>query len=242
MRMLGFWVLNTALRQGKKWLDESTDVAMLTVNLSNIEARAPTLEHDVAAALWATGFPPDRLELDITEQTFLEITRRESHLFANLRRMGVHFSIDDFGKGYSSLKHLRLFPIDRLKIAGEFVKNTDRDRDNAAIVEAVLTLARSLGHRVVAEGVETAVDADFLRARGCEAGQGYYLARPMPAPDMELLLRKQMIAPVRAGRPAEAIQVEKLPPDPAATPGTRPAPAITEEKKRLNPTAAVRRE
>lgn len=190
MRMLGFWVLNTALRQGSKWLQDSASVPMLTVNLSGIEARAPTLEFDIAAALLASGFPAERLELDISETTFLEATRSESRLFANLRRLGVHFAIDDFGKSYTSLKHLRLFPIGRLKIAGEFVKNTDHDRDNAAIIESAIALARSLGHHVVAEGVETAADADFLRIKGCEAGQGFFFAPPMAAPEIEPLLRQ----------------------------------------------------
>ncbi len=184
MRTLGFWVLNAALRQGSKWLKEDVPVPMLTVNLSGIEARAPTLEYDIAAALLASGFPASRLELDISEATFLEATRSESRLFINLRRLGVHFAIDNFGKGYTSLKHLRLFPVDRLKIAGEFVRNTNQDRDNAAIVETAITLSRSLGHRLVAEGVETAADADFLRVKGCETGQGFFFARPMTVSEL----------------------------------------------------------
>lgn len=224
MRTLGFWVLNTALRQGSKWLKEGFSVPMLTVNLSGIEARAPTLEYDIAAALLASGFPADRLELDISEITFLEATRSESRLFINLRRLGVHFAIDDFGKGYTSLRHLRMFPIDRLKIAGEFVKNTTRDRDNAAIVETAIGLSRSLGHRIAAEGIETAADADFLRAKGCETGQGFFFARPMTEAEMEPVLRQNRHFSLTAPASRQPIVVEKMTasataPSPTRAPG-----------------------
>ena len=143
----------------------------------------------VDQALTRTGLAPECLELEITENVMLIMNDDVRATLDALRERGVQLSLDDFGTGYSSLSYLKRFPVDRLKIDKSFVRDIDSDPDDAAIVRAIITLGHALNLRVVAEGVETAAHLDYLKLHGCDEVQGYYFSRPVPAAEMEALLR-----------------------------------------------------
>ena len=139
-------------------------------------------------ALRASGLEPRWFELEVTESLFLYPDNGHVGGLQRLRKQGVRVSLDDFGTGYSSLARLRQLPVDKIKIDGSFVAGVGRDADSEAIVRAVIRLGRSLGLRVVAEGVETSGQCAFLRAEGCHAAQGFHIAQPLPASDFAALL------------------------------------------------------
>jgi EAL domain-containing protein (putative c-di-GMP-specific phosphodiesterase class I) len=142
----------------------------------------------VTAALDDSGLPPDRLELEITESLLMADTEHAFQLLKEVRSKGISVAIDDFGTGYSSLNHLKQLPVDTLKIDRSFVRDLAHDSEDAAIVIAIISLAETLKLKVVAEGVETAEQLEFLKQHGCHEVQGYYLGRPMPAEEFERLL------------------------------------------------------
>jgi diguanylate cyclase (GGDEF)-like protein len=177
---LGHWVLREACRQSKAWLDAGLQHGVTAVNLSVVQfKRAYELEASIVAILAETGLPGSALELELTETVLMAATRDHSDVLARLRERGVRLAIDDFGVGYSSLDYLRRFPVDRIKIAQEFVSTIETEPGSAAIVRATIGLARELGIALVAEGVETKVQLDLLRDWGCKQAQGFYLARPL---------------------------------------------------------------
>ena len=186
---IGEWVLHTACAQLARWRRDGLPVLKMAVNLSVRQFRQQDMVNNVARALTAAGLLPVNLDLEITESILLEDQAVINSLY-ELDAMGVDFSIDDFGTGYSSLSYLKRLPIDTLKIDKSFVHNLPGDSDNATIVQAILAMAHSLGIRVVAEGVETAEQLTFLRQYGCDAVQGYFLSRPLPASELESLLRQ----------------------------------------------------
>ena len=143
----------------------------------------------IADLLAETGMDPQWLELELTEGTVMHDVDHAIEVLRNLKALGVHISIDDFGTGYSSLSYLRRFPIDVLKIDQSFVRELSTDKDDAAIVRAIVTLAHSLRLQVIAEGVETSEQLDFLRAEGCDMMQGYHYSRPVGTAAFEDLLR-----------------------------------------------------
>src|SRR5262249_21815791 len=150
--------------------------------ISALQLRTPLdLERDVAKALRETGLPPHMLELELTESALMETSREHNDTLLRLRQSGIRLAIDDFGTGYSSLDYLRRFPVDRIKVAQEFVIDLTSDPGNAAIVKAAIGLARELGLNVIAEGVETVEQKNFLQALGCGAAQGYFFAKPQAA-------------------------------------------------------------
>jgi len=177
---LGRWVLGEACHQARAWLDAGMNPGVMAVNVSGIQLRAADLERDVMDALHATGLPPERLELELTESILMESARGQGTALERLHRLGVGFAIDDFGTGYSSLEYLRAFPVSRIKIAQVFVRDLTTDPNDAAIVKATLGLAQELGIPVIAEGVETEEQMRLLWERGCEQAQGYYFSRPLP--------------------------------------------------------------
>lgn len=138
------------------------------------------------------NIPPARLELELTESVLVETTQRHGEAFKRLRQIGVRIAIDDFGTGYSSLDYLRSFRVSRLKIDQRFIKDVTTSADDAAIVRATIGLAHELAIEVVAEGVETASQRDFLIAAGCKVAQGYYFGRPVPAAEVSGLLRQNL--------------------------------------------------
>lgn len=137
---------------------------------------------------------PRYLKLELTESVLMEHAEFTAPLLQKLKAMGVRLAIDDFGTGYSSLSYLRQFPIDTLKVDQSFVHEIEAGTDDATIISAVISLGRSLKHRVIAEGVETAEQLPFLQARGCDEGQGYYFSRPVPAPQFAKLLETGLVS------------------------------------------------
>jgi len=178
---LGQWVLSRACEHLIAWRDDPRLVGLsLSVNVSAREFLHPDFVRQVTDLLHRSGVDPARLKLELTESMFLHDTDDIIERMNTLRGHGVHFSLDDFGTGYSSLSYLKRLPLDQLKIDQSFVRDVLDDPDDAAIVRAILTLAQSLELDVVAEGVETEGQRDFLALSGCTAFQGYWFGRPSP--------------------------------------------------------------
>jgi diguanylate cyclase (GGDEF)-like protein/PAS domain S-box-containing protein len=187
---IGRWVLREACNQTKEWLDAGIAPDVVGVNLSGVQfKRAFELEAEIAAILAETGMPANRLELELTETVLMAAGIEHNDVLNRLRQSGIKLAIDDFGVGYSSLDYLRRFPVDRIKIAGAFVVEITTEAGSSAIVKATLGLARELGIRVIAEGVETPAQLELLRGWGCREAQGYYFARPLAVDDLTPLLR-----------------------------------------------------
>ena len=185
---LGRWVLQSACRQAAAWckaglLDSLEHVA---VNLSACQARDPGLMDDIRAILHETQLPHGLLELEITEGVLMDNVHANVELMRRLQDTGIHLSVDDFGTGYSSMSYLKRLPIDQLKIDRSFVR--DLPGEGEAIVTAIIAMAHSLHLKVVAEGVETLQQVEFLRTAGCDNVQGFFFARPMTAAQLTALL------------------------------------------------------
>lgn len=178
---LGHWVLLTACRQAKALLDDGIDVGEIAVNISAHQFRQPEFAQSVQAILHETGLPAELLELEITESTVMHGADSSARTLTELKQMGVKLAIDDFGTGYSSLSYLRRFPVDRLKIDRTFVSDLESDADAASLVASIISLGHSLGLNLVAEGVENASQAEFLRTRACQRVQGFHFFRPVDA-------------------------------------------------------------
>ena len=191
---LDLWVMGEACRQGKAWLDAGVAPITISVNVSGAQfKRALEMERDVAAVLARSGLPAKLLELELTETVLMETSREHNEVLARLRQSGIRLAIDDFGTGYSSLDYLRRYPVNRVKIAQDFVRHITVDSDSAAIVRVTIGLARELGMVAIAEGVETVEQLDLLKAWGCREAQGFYFARPLGPEDVFLLLRRGRI-------------------------------------------------
>jgi diguanylate cyclase (GGDEF)-like protein/PAS domain S-box-containing protein len=175
------WVLREACTQNKAWQEAGLPALRVSSNLSARMFRQPGLAEMVAGVLEETGLDPDYLDLELTESSVMSNAEAAIETLRALRALGVHVSIDDFGTGYSSLNYLKRFPADCLKIDQSFVRDAATEPHDAAIVRAVITLARSLDLKVIAEGVETEEQLRFLRLLGCDEVQGYLLSRPLPA-------------------------------------------------------------
>jgi diguanylate cyclase (GGDEF)-like protein/PAS domain S-box-containing protein len=178
---LGKIVLETACREAVKWQPATGEPIVMAVNLSAIQFRNPNLVEEVNDVLIRTGLPPQALELEITESAVLGDVNATIATLEELKKLGIRLAIDDFGTGYSNLGHLRKFPVDVLKIDQSFVRGMTGALDDTPIVEAVISLAKALELHVVAEGVETAQQMEQLKGMGCDLGQGYYFAKPLPS-------------------------------------------------------------
>jgi len=177
---IGEWVLDEACRQAAHWREQGQDDLVMSVNLSPRQLSSPNLAASVADALADSGLPPSALCLEITESAIMENPEAAHRILQGLRALGVRLAIDDFGVGYSSLSHLKyLLPVDLIKIDKSFVDGLLDDGDSRAIVTAIVELAHALGVQAVAEGVETAEQADVLRTLGCHTAQGYHFSRPL---------------------------------------------------------------
>ncbi len=182
---IGQWVLRAACRQVRAWRDAGLQVPRCAINLSARQFVNDTLVDEVGDALAEQGLEPAALEVEITESVLMSDPQRANRTLQGLHALGVHIAIDDFGTGYSSLAYLKRFPAQTVKIDRSFVKGLPQDRDDAAITQAVIAMAHSLGLDVVAEGVETQAQLDFLRQLGCDEAQGYFIGRPMPAAQLQ---------------------------------------------------------
>jgi len=192
---IGNWVLRQACEQARAWLDAGLPPATMAVNVSAKEFRAENFLEQLFIILDETGMDPELLELELTESVLMKHADSAATILRTLRDRGVQVAIDDFGTGYSSLSYLRKFPIDALKIDQSFVGEITTASDDASIVTAVISMARSLRLRVVAEGVETLKQLEFLEARGCDEAQGYYFSRPVPAGQFAGLLGSGISVP-----------------------------------------------
>jgi diguanylate cyclase (GGDEF)-like protein/PAS domain S-box-containing protein len=186
---IGAWVIDEACRQWRRWADSGLDAPRIAVNVAARQFAAGDLDRVVADALARHGVPPESLELELTESMLIDKPDESIGLLHRLKGLGVSLALDDFGTGYSNLAYLRQFPIDTLKIDQSFVALIGEGGNGSAIVDAVIALAHRLGLSVVAEGVETAVQQEHLRAQGCDELQGYRVGRPMPAEAFESVHR-----------------------------------------------------
>lgn len=175
---IGNWVLRTACRQNVAWQRRGLPAVVMAVNLSARQFKDPGLLQDIADVLQQTGMAPDLLELEITESMIMNNVEQAAERVAEIKKLGVRLAIDDFGTGYSSLSQLKRFPIDTLKVDRSFIRDIPANAADKAIAEAVISMGKTLGVVVVAEGVETAEQYAFLRASGCDQMQGYYFSKP----------------------------------------------------------------
>lgn len=187
---IGRWALVEACTQARAWLDEGRAPMVLAVNISAGEIRDSRFLEHVSAVLRDTGLDPRWLELELTESSLMEHVESTVIRLQALKNMGVQLAIDDFGTGYSSLSYLRQFPIAALKIDQSFVRGITADPVDTAVVRAIIGLGKSLGHRVIAEGVETREELEFLSFQQCDEGQGYYFSRPLPAEQFVALFQR----------------------------------------------------
>lgn len=190
---IGEWVLKTACSQNKSWQEKGYAPVVIAVNLSVEQFRSMKLIETVSTTLEQTGLDPEYLELEITESIAINEPEYIIDMLQKLREIGVSIAIDDFGTEYSSLSRLKSLPIDKLKMAMEFVQGIDKETKDEAIASVIINLARSLGLKVIAEGVEKENQYRFFKDRVCDEVQGYYFYRPMPAEAMERIMEESML-------------------------------------------------
>lgn len=189
---IGDWVIEEACRQARVWLDKGYPPLTVAVNLSALQFKRGQVEQVVQRALQASGLPASHLELELTESVLVNDPEGVQARLKGLKALGVKLAIDDFGTGYSSLSYLKRFSVDKLKIDQSFVRDLERHAEDVAIVKAIIQIAGSLSMATIAEGVETAAMGQQLRALGCEEGQGYWFAKPMPAETFEAWLTQNL--------------------------------------------------
>jgi diguanylate cyclase (GGDEF)-like protein len=185
---MGRWILHEACRQTRAWQREGARMGQIAVNVSAIEFHSKGFIAGVQAVLDETGLDPRCLEIELTENVLMHDSETTTAVLNALKEMGVQLAIDDFGTGYSSLSYLRRFPIDTIKIDQSFVQDIHADTEEAAIVSAIIAMGKSLKLRVVAEGIETKHQLDFLQSLECAEGQGYFFGKPVSAVDFGTLL------------------------------------------------------
>lgn len=193
---IGEWVLRTACAQAAVWQKADLPPIRMVVNLSIRQFKQPQLIENVERILRETGLGPERLGLELTESMLMENEERTVSVLSQMNKLGIQISIDDFGTGYSSLRYLKCFPVHILKIDQSFVREIETNPTDAAIVSSIIMLARNLGLKVVAEGVESVAQLEFLRANGCDGMQGYYFSRPLAAEAFEKKLSAPWSLPI----------------------------------------------
>jgi EAL domain-containing protein (putative c-di-GMP-specific phosphodiesterase class I) len=193
---IGQWVLAEIRRQMRIWNIEGIGPPVTGVNLSAAQLISQSdFLRDLMRGLSADGLDPGRLELELTESLLMDTSRGDCDIVNRLKALGVRIAIDDFGTGYSSLEYLLVYRVSRIKIAQQFVNGLPGDHSSAAIVRATIGLAREFGIEIIAEGVETAAQLEFLVGAGCRHIQGFYFSRPVPADQATQLLRQGVLAP-----------------------------------------------
>ena len=185
---IGKWVLKTACRQNKKWQDMGFSHMDIAINLSAIQVINPKISCEIESIIEQTGLDPKYIELEITESIAIKEINYVIGVLNKLKRIGLSIAIDDFGTEYSSLSRLKMLPIDRLKIDMQFVKGLESNEKDKAIIKVIIDLAKNLGLNVIAEGVETKGQRDFLNENMCDSVQGYFYYKPMPAEEIEKIL------------------------------------------------------
>ena len=199
---MGKWALGKACADALAWQKHGLPEVLMSVNLSPRQFESRTLITDIEAVLDASGLDPSLLELELTESAMMADPQNAVTLLQTIRDMGVGLAMDDFGTGYSSLSYLKHFPLSTVKIDRSFINDLSQDADARALIDGIITLAHGLRMKVVAEGVETEVQINYLHSRGCDEAQGYWLCRPMPADEardfMARHLRNQFVPSVVA--------------------------------------------
>ncbi len=191
---IGRWVLETACAQNVAWQREGLPPVCMAVNLSLRQLTDEGLIDDIKAALKDSGMAPNLLELEITESMVMHNPERMIKVLSRIKNIGVRLAIDDFGTGYSSLSQIKNFPIDTLKVDRSFIRNIPHDIEDKAITEAIIAMGRTLSLTVVAEGVETPEQRDFLEEHACDQMQGYYFSKPVVPDQFADLLRNHVPA------------------------------------------------
>jgi diguanylate cyclase (GGDEF)-like protein/PAS domain S-box-containing protein len=189
---IGTWVLREACKQAQAWIGVGLPAMTMAVNVSAMEFRDKNFLARLVTILAETGFDPRFLELELTESVLMKHVTSTAIILRTLRERGIRVAVDDFGTGYSSLSYLQMFPIDAVKIDQSFIRQISTAGDDTTIVKAVIGMGRGLKLRVIAEGVETAEEAAFLRAYRCEEAQGYFFSRPVPPQQFAMLLKNGM--------------------------------------------------
>ncbi len=187
---IGDWVIREACEQGVRWLNAGYDMKKISVNLSARQLRDEALPSKISKILNDSGMPADKLGIELTESAIILDPDVALVRLQRIKELGIKLSLDDFGTGYSSLSYLKRFPIDTLKIDQAFVRDVKVDQEDAELVKAIISMAHGLGMDVVAEGVEVQEQVDFLNANQCDSIQGYLYSRPLPALEMEQMLKK----------------------------------------------------
>lgn len=190
---LGEWVLRQACLHCRHWHMLGFSHLSVSVNLSPQQFKNRKLEESIAAILEETNLPPSALELELTEGTIMQEPDKAVHILNNLKSLGIKISIDDFGTGFSSLSYLKQFPIDILKIDKSFITNLEWDEANASIASTIITLAHNLKLKVVAEGIETKEQLNFLKNQDCDFGQGYIISHPIMMEDVINLVKQECL-------------------------------------------------
>ena len=190
---IGEWVLRRACTQNREWQKAGFTPVRVAVNISGRQFMQPDLAAKIAEILQETGMEPRCLELEITESVAMQDAEFTAAILSELNNMGIRIAIDDFGTGYSSLNYLKRFPITTLKIDRMFLRDIPENRDNAAIVNTIIVLGHNMGIDIIAEGVESQAQLDFLRKRNCNKMQGFLCSKPVPADEAEGLLQKFLL-------------------------------------------------
>ncbi|MCG8049626.1 MAG: EAL domain-containing protein [Candidatus Thiodiazotropha endolucinida] len=185
---LGEWVLNEACRQNKAWQDSGHQSIRVAINLSSMQFIQRDLSHKVDNSLRSSGLDPKYLEFEITESILMRNVNETIATLNEFKMMGINISVDDFGTGYSSLSYLKRFPLNSLKIDRSFIRDIPENADDVTITSAIIAMAHQLNLGVVAEGVESQRQLDFLHQQGCEMAQGYFFSKPLPAEEFEAML------------------------------------------------------
>jgi len=190
IRPIGAWVIKEACRQSRIWQTRGLPAMPLAINLSTVQLRQKTFLQEITQSLLLSGMDPGFLEFEVTESIAIEDEAEAIHWLEVLKEIGVSLSIDDFGTGYSSLSYLKRLPIDSIKIDKSFIRDIFTDPDDATIITAIIRMSHGLRLKVIAEGVETAEQLNFLRAEGCDQFQGYLVSQPLPADEFERFLNE----------------------------------------------------
>ncbi|MGD0314633.1 MAG: EAL domain-containing protein, partial [Xanthobacteraceae bacterium] len=206
---IGKWVIETACAQNVAWQRQGLPALPIAVNLSPRQFGDPALLSDIEAALKKSGMAPELLELEITESMVMQNVERAMRVLKAIKSLGVMLAIDDFGTGYSSMSLLKKFPIDVLKIDRSFVREITSNSEDKAIADAIIALGRALDLTIVAEGVETPEQENFLRAHHCDQVQGYLISKPVPADEFAAFMADRILAELKT-------QVAKAAPRPEA--------------------------
>ncbi len=192
---IGRWVIRTACAQNVAWHQRGLPPVCISVNLSLRQLRDENLIEDIKTALVDSGMAPHLLELEITESMVMHNPVRMVEILTKIKDMGVRLAIDDFGTGYSSLAHIKRFPIDTIKVDRSFIRNVPEDYEDKAIIEAIISMGQTLSLTVVAEGVETQEQMNYLKEHSCHEMQGYYFSKPVSADEFANLLKTNLFTP-----------------------------------------------